>query len=137
MPHSPTSEFSSLVDPCPSLLSGGRSAMVIHGRRATKNIVSLRRQRVQNESVLRVFLLILLGLPSLLQGQQDVALNALASLSDPVKLATLKGERPANTRVRKIVYWLESARINGNHHRETFLKLRIQPAIHGFPTPHA
>lgn len=89
--------------------------MVIHGRRTTKNIVPLRRQRVQNVSVLRALLLILLGLPSLLQGQQDVALNALVSLSDPVKLATLKGERPANTRVRKIVYWLESARINGSN----------------------
>lgn len=39
-------------------------------------------------------------------------INRLASLLDPGKLATLKGERPVNTRVQKIVYWLEQARLS-------------------------
>ena len=31
---------------------------------------------------------------------------AIASLTDPTKLATLKGERAANPRLQKCVYWL-------------------------------
>jgi hypothetical protein len=33
---------------------------------------------------------------------------------DPAKLDTLKGERAANSRLRKIVYWLEAARRQGD-----------------------
>ena len=40
------------------------------------------------------------------------AIFAIASLSDPVKLATL-GERGANSRLNKIVYWLQDARKRG------------------------
>ena len=31
---------------------------------------------------------------------------AIANLTDPAKLATLKGERAANPRLQKCVYWL-------------------------------
>ncbi|MBI5388738.1 MAG: hypothetical protein HZA90_29095 [Verrucomicrobia bacterium] len=40
------------------------------------------------------------------------AVFALASLSDPAKLATL-GKRGANARLNKIVYWLDQARGKG------------------------
>jgi hypothetical protein len=39
--------------------------------------------------------------------------QALVSLCDPAKIATLTSERGANPRVRKIVYWLEIARREG------------------------
>jgi hypothetical protein len=37
------------------------------------------------------------------------AQQAIASLTDPAKLATLKGERAANPRLQKCVYWLAFA----------------------------
>ena len=43
----------------------------------------------------------------------DVAVSAVASLIDPAKLSTLKGERAANQRVLKCVYWLHEARSRG------------------------
>jgi hypothetical protein len=43
---------------------------------------------------------------------QSVAIEAIASLADPEKLATL-GERGANPRVQKITYWLFVVRRNG------------------------
>ena len=43
----------------------------------------------------------------------DVAVVAVASLIDPAKLATLQGERAANPRVLKCVYWLNDARARG------------------------
>lgn len=42
----------------------------------------------------------------------SVAVEAIASLADPAKLATL-GERQANPRVQKITYWLATARAGG------------------------
>lgn len=42
------------------------------------------------------------------------AVEAIASLADPVKLATL-GERGANPRVQKITYWLVAARSDGEN----------------------
>lgn len=38
---------------------------------------------------------------------------ALASLTDPAKLATLKSERAANPRLFKCVYWLQTAKEQG------------------------
>jgi hypothetical protein len=38
---------------------------------------------------------------------------AIASLTDPAKLATLKGERAANPRLQKCVYWLAYAEEEG------------------------
>jgi len=39
--------------------------------------------------------------------------KAIASLTDPAKLATLKGERAANPRLQKCVYWLAYAEEQG------------------------
>jgi hypothetical protein len=43
----------------------------------------------------------------------DASRVALVSLCDPAKIATLKSDRAANPRVRKIAYWLEVARQQG------------------------
>ena len=43
----------------------------------------------------------------------DSSAVALASLTDPAKLATLKGERAANPRLQKCVYWLAYAEEQG------------------------
>lgn len=41
------------------------------------------------------------------------AVTAIAALTDPAKLATLKGERAANPRLQKCVYWLAYAEEQG------------------------
>ena len=43
----------------------------------------------------------------------DTIRDALVSLCDPAKIATITAERGANPRVRKICYWLEMARQAG------------------------
>ena len=43
----------------------------------------------------------------------DTIREALVSLCDPAKIATITAERGANPRVRKICYWLEMARRDG------------------------
>jgi hypothetical protein len=48
---------------------------------------------------------------------QDTPRLALTSLCDPAKIATLEGDRAANPRVRKIAYWLETARREGRDPR--------------------
>ena len=57
------------------------------------------------------FLLLTFALP-LLAGPTTPAV-AIASLTDPAKLATLKGERAANPRLQKCVYWLAYAEEQG------------------------
>jgi len=65
------------------------------------------------------FLLVLVGLLCLglvhsqpaSAAESDVAAN-IASLIDPTKLSTL-GERGANPRIQKAVYWLQAARDSG------------------------
>ena len=44
---------------------------------------------------------------------RDAAVSAIASLIDPAKLATLQGDRAANQRVLKCVFWLSDARSRG------------------------
>lgn len=44
---------------------------------------------------------------------QAIATEILAPLLDPVKVATLKGDRPANARLCKVLFWLETARQRG------------------------
>ena len=39
--------------------------------------------------------------------------KAIASLTDPKKLATLKGERASNPRLQKCLYWLATAKAKG------------------------
>src|SRR5687767_6271541 len=43
----------------------------------------------------------------------DQAELIVGNLIDPAKLDTLKGDRAANTRLRKVAYWLETARRSG------------------------
>jgi hypothetical protein len=47
------------------------------------------------------------------QTPDEIARQILAPLLDPVKVATLKGDRPANPRLYKVLYWLETAREMG------------------------
>lgn len=51
----------------------------------------------------------------------DTIRDALVSLCDPAKIATITAERGANPRVRKICYWLEMARKAG---REPSVEMR-------------
>ncbi len=60
---------------------------------------------------LRFPLFLCLCLVATAQAAPDYSRN-IAALADPVRLATL-GERGANPRVQKIVYWLETARREG------------------------
>jgi hypothetical protein len=56
-------------------------------------------------------LLVFSGVP--VARAQDVAAVAVASLTDPAKLATLTSGRAANPRLKKAVYWLAEARGRG------------------------
>ena len=44
------------------------------------------------------------------QTPQAIATRILAPPLDPVKVATLRGDRPANARLYKVLGWLETAR---------------------------
>lgn len=43
----------------------------------------------------------------------EISTQILAPLLDPAKVATLKGDRPANARLYKVLGWLETARRQG------------------------
>lgn len=43
----------------------------------------------------------------------SIAREIIAPLIDPAKVAKLKGDRPANSRMYKVLYWLETARVAG------------------------
>jgi len=71
-----------------------------------------------------ILLLACLGLPCLAQPPsipppniwkafERQAVEAIAAQTDPAKLATLKGERAANPRLQKCVYWLAYAEEQG------------------------
>ena len=47
------------------------------------------------------------------KGEVKTSALALSSLTDPAKLATLKGQRAANPRLQKCVYWLALAEEQG------------------------
>lgn len=51
--------------------------------------------------------------PESTQTPDTIARKILAPLIDPVKVATLKGDRPANARLYKVLGWLETARKAG------------------------
>ena len=57
--------------------------------------------------------ILLLVLVAVVAEGADSSHAALVSLCDPAKIATITTERGANPRIRKIAYWLEAARING------------------------
>lgn len=44
---------------------------------------------------------------------EEIARNLIAPQIDPVKVATLKGDRPANARLYRVLYWLETAHQRG------------------------
>ena len=69
-------------------------------------------------SLMRILLVLVLscGLAS-----ADTIREALVSICDPAKIATISAERGANPRVRKICYWLEMARKAG---REPSIEMR-------------
>lgn len=47
--------------------------------------------------------------------------DILQPLIDPIKLDTLRGDRAANSRLRKIVYWLEAGRREGKDPSEVIM----------------
>ena len=59
-----------------------------------------------------ILLLLLSATPSIMAAPSTAAV-AIASQTDPAKLATLKGERAANPRLQKCVYWLAYAEEQG------------------------
>ena len=56
--------------------------------------------------------LLLAAAPSIMAAPSTAAV-AIAAQTDPAKLATLKGERAANPRLQKCVYWLAYAEEQG------------------------
>jgi len=58
-------------------------------------------------------MLALAAAPSIMAGPSPAAV-AIASLTDPAKLATLKGERAANPLLQRCVYWLAYAEGQGD-----------------------
>jgi len=54
--------------------------------------------------------------------QSDPVVTAVASLTDPEKLATLQSERAANPRVLKCIYWLHQAKQDGRKPEEIISK---------------
>jgi len=69
------------------------------------------------ESMRLILLLTCLALPCHAQGTITVsnpaAAEAIAAQTDPAKLATLKGERAANPRLQRCVYWMATAEAGG------------------------
>lgn len=57
-----------------------------------------------------LFAFLLVAVPSIKAGNSA---SAIASLTDPTKLAILKGERAANPSLQKCVYWLAYAEEQG------------------------
>lgn len=56
--------------------------------------------------------LLLAAAPSIMAAPSTAAV-AIATQTDPAKLATLKGERAANPRMQRCVYWLATAEAAG------------------------
>ena len=63
--------------------------------------------------ILTLLLLLPIGLRAEETIDESTPAKAIASLTDPVKLATLKGERAANPSLQKCVYWLAYAEEQG------------------------
>ena len=59
-----------------------------------------------------LLMLALAAAPSLMAAPSTAA-AAIAAQTDPAKLATLKGERAANPRMQRCVYWLATAEAGG------------------------
>ena len=63
--------------------------------------------------MLKLQLALLLAAAPSIMASPSTAAAAISALTDPVKLATLKGERAANPRLQKCVYWLAYAEEQG------------------------
>jgi hypothetical protein len=63
--------------------------------------------------LLSCFNAIAIQITAVAQTPEKIANEILAPLLDPAKVATLKGDRPANTRLYKILYWIEKAQRAG------------------------
>ena len=61
----------------------------------------------------------------------------IAPLIDPVKLDALRGDRAANSRLRKIAYWLEADRRAGADPREVIKAAQKSLGYHGTPRAEA
>ena len=61
----------------------------------------------------KLLLMLALAAAPAIMAAPSTAAVAIASLTDPARLATLKGERAANPRLRKCVYWLAFAEEQG------------------------
>jgi len=51
--------------------------------------------------------------PRSAQIPDKITIQILAPLLDPGKVATLKGDRPTNLRLYKVLYWVETVRVRG------------------------
>ena len=67
------------------------------------------------------------------ESPQAIAAEILAPLLDPLKVATLKGDRPANTRLYKVLYWLETARRAGGDASEVLDVAQVTAHYAGTP----
>ena len=72
---------------------------------------------------LKFLLYLLLGSPLLATPAEN-----LSSLLDPAKIATLKGERPINTRLYKVLYWVEKYNILRRYPRPALMDKRLADA---------
>jgi hypothetical protein len=63
--------------------------------------------------MIKLLLALLLAAAPSIMAAPSVAAVAISSISDPTKLATLKGERAANPSLKKCVYWLAYAEKHG------------------------
>jgi len=63
--------------------------------------------------MLRLLVGLLLAAAPSIMAAPSTAAGAIAAQTDPAKLATLKGERAANPRMQKCVYWLAYAEEQG------------------------
>ena len=63
--------------------------------------------------MLKLLLALLLAAAPSIMAAPSTAVVAIAAQTDPAKLATLKGERAANPRMQKCVYWLAYAEEQG------------------------
>jgi hypothetical protein len=67
------------------------------------------------------------------QTPAEIATQILAPLLDPVKVATLKGDRPANARLYRVLYWLETARLAGGEVGEILTTAQTTAGYAGTP----
>ncbi len=82
-------------------------------------------------AALACFLAVLLPLVAAPEKPDEIAIQILAPLLDPAKVATLKGDRPANVRLYKVLGWLETARQAGGDVSEVLDKAQVAAGYSG------